>query len=173
MLFVLTLILFAIFQYLDRPLRTAAAPNGMISFEMAGSPENAWAILLSWRDRTHAYASSSYAYVPPAVFAAFALGIDYLFMPVYASALALGTLLASGRHQNWLLPLGAMAGWSALAAALFDAVENYALLQILLGSVVSPHPEIAAACAALKFTLILFGVLYCLAGWLVPRPAHI
>jgi M6 family metalloprotease-like protein len=34
-------------------------------------------------------------------FAAFGLGIDYLFMPVYATALALGILLAAGSHKRF------------------------------------------------------------------------
>jgi hypothetical protein len=172
-LLILTLILFAVFQYIDRPLRTPAAPNGIVSFELAATPDNAWEIILSWRDKTHVYASSSYTYTSPVVFAAFGLGIDYLFMPIYASTLALSTLLASGRHKSRLLWLGVVAGWGALAAPFFDAIENYALLRILLGSVVSPHPEIAAACAALKFVLIFFAVLYSMIGWILPRQTHI
>ena len=42
--------------------------------------------------------------IVPYVFAAFGLGLDYLFMPVYALALAFGTLLAAERHGGWLSP---------------------------------------------------------------------
>jgi hypothetical protein len=105
----------------------------------------------------------------PYAFAAFGLGIDYLFMPLYAFALAFGTLLAANRHGGWLKSLGAVAGYGAFVAALFDAVENYALFQILLGKVFSPYPEIAYYCASLKFGLLIFGLLYALAGWLLPK----
>jgi len=49
----------------------------------------------------------------PYVFAAFGLGLDYLFMPVYTLTLAFGTLLAAERHGRWLKPLGAVAGYQA------------------------------------------------------------
>ena len=37
-LLALTAVLFGIFRVLDAPLRSDAAPNGIISFELAGTP---------------------------------------------------------------------------------------------------------------------------------------
>ena len=170
----LTLSLFAVFRVLDQPLRTPAAPNGIVSFELAGSPLQAQAITDEWKrsslllSEVAGQADPNIVNIPYA-FAAFGLGIDYLFMPVYAFALAFGTLLAAGRHGGWIKSLGAVAGWGAFAAALFDAVENFALFQILLNRVHSPYPEIAFYCASLKFGLLIFGLLYALAGWWLPR----
>jgi hypothetical protein len=62
-----------------------------------------------------------------------------------------------------------VAGYGAFVAALFDAVENYALFQILLNRVYSPYPEIAYYFASIKFGLLIFGLLYALMGWLLPR----
>jgi hypothetical protein len=62
-----------------------------------------------------------------------------------------------------------VAGYGVFVAAVFDAVENYALFQILLDRIVSPYPEIAFYCASIKFGLLSFGLLYALAGWLLPR----
>lgn len=152
----LTILLFAIFRVLDQPLRTSAAPNGIVSFELARTPENAEYMLLSWSREGKFNA-------------AFGLGIDYLFMPLYSFALAFGTLLAAGRHAGWLKSVGVVAGYGAFAAALFDAVENYALFQVLLGHVFSPYSEIAFYCASLKFVLLIFGLLYALTGWLLPK----
>ena len=70
----LTLILFAVFRVLDSPLRTAAAPNGIVSYELAGNIKPAAEILGSWDARAQ-------------LFAAFGLGLDYLFMPAYALTL--------------------------------------------------------------------------------------
>ena len=154
---ILTLTLFAIFQVLDQELRTDAAPNGIVSFELAGYPETARAITASWK---HMRLWRS---------AAASLGIDYVFMPIYALALAFGSLLAMRRHEGWIRSLGAVAAYAGLAAATFDAVENYALLRVLLGEVQSSYPAIAAFCAILKFGLILFGALYGLAAWLLPK----
>ena len=46
----LTLILFAVFRVFDTPLRTSAAPNGIVSFELAGAIKPAAEILASWDD---------------------------------------------------------------------------------------------------------------------------
>jgi hypothetical protein len=169
----LTLILFAIFRVLDQPLRTDAAPNGIISFELAGNPQTAQEITDSWK-RTSLLLSAVMGQPDPNiinipyVFAAFGLGIDYLFMPLYALTLAFGTLLASHKHEGFLKSLGAVAGYGAFMAALFDAAENYALLQVLLGIIQSAYPAVAAFCAILKFGLIVFGVFYALVAWLLP-----
>jgi hypothetical protein len=71
-------------------------------------------------------------------------------------------------HAGRFRSLGAVAGYGAFGAALFDAVENYALWQVLLGSFDSGYPAIAALCATIKFALILFGSLYALGGMMRP-----
>jgi hypothetical protein len=152
----LTVILFAIFRVLDKPLQNRFAPSGIVSFELAGTPQNAVHMVLSWSEEATLNAS-------------FGLGIDYLFMPLYAFALAFGTLLAAGKHTGWFKSLGAVAGYGAFAAATFDAVENFALFQILLGAYDSLYPTIAAFCATVKFSLLLLGLLYSLAGWIIPK----
>jgi len=172
--FFLTMLLFAVFRVLDAPLQTPAAPNGIVSFELAGSSLQAQAITGEWKHSSLLLSDVVGQANPnivniPYVFVSFGLGIDYLFMPLYAFALAFGTLLAAGRHSGWLKSLGAVAGYGAFAAALFDAIENYALFQILLNRVYSPYPEIAYYCASLKFSLLIFGVVYALAGWLLPK----
>jgi hypothetical protein len=55
-------------------LRTAAAPNGIVSYELAGNIKPAAEILASWDARAQ-------------LFAAFGLVLDYLFMTAYALAL--------------------------------------------------------------------------------------
>jgi hypothetical protein len=166
-LFVLTVIMVAVFRYLDQPLRTSIAPNGIVSFEFARTPEKAFQIMVSWEPNN--VTGPEIIRFKAYLYAAFSLGIDYLFMPIYASTLSLSTLLAAGRHKGWLNSLGVIAGWGAIGAAVFDAVENYALLRVLLGNVTSPHPGIAAICAGVKFSLILLALIYILVGWVWPR----
>jgi hypothetical protein len=151
----LTFGLFAIFRVLDQPLRTPAAPNGIVSFELAGSPAVAQSMLDSW----NAQAKQSLA---------FGLGIDYLFMPAYAIALGLATLLSAGRHAGWMKSLGALAGWGALVAALFDAVENFALWRILLGEIILQWTCLATVCAIIKFGLLFVGLVSVFVAALLP-----
>ena len=95
----LTLVLFAVFRVLDQPLQTDAAPNGIVSFELAGNTLTARAITDSWKQLSLLLSATrqpnpdivNVAYV----FAAFGLGLDYLFMPIYALALGLATLLVT------------------------------------------------------------------------------
>lgn len=152
----LTLILFVIFRGLNAPLVTPAAPGGVVSFELAGNIKKTAEILLSWDETAD-------------LFAAFGLGLDYLFMPSYALTLSLGALLATRRRTSWFGGLGALAGWGALVAALFDAVENFALWQILQGALTQPWPKLAASCAQVKFGLLLLGLVYAVLGWVWPH----
>ena len=167
----LTLILFSIFRVLDMPLQTDYAPSGIVSFELAGTPFQAQAIIDSWHEMAYLLSSVEGEPLPGFVsraysFAAFGLGIDYLFMPVYATALTLGILLAASRHEGWFAAIGAWLGWGAYAAAIFDAVENYALARmLLLNQVWSPYPEVAAFSASVKFFLLSLGLVYILAGF--------
>jgi len=147
---------FAIFQGLDLPMRTPAAPFGTVSFELAGDVEKAGAMVASWDAGAR-------------LNAAFGLGFDFLFMPVYATALSLGVLLAQNRRRGVWPMLGKALGWGAFAATGFDAVENIALFAILGGHVTAPLPQIAFWCASIKFALILLGLFYGLAGWLFPQ----
>lgn len=145
----LTLGMFAIFQALDSPIRTPVAPNGIVSYELAWTAEKSAAMLNSWDESAR-------------LTVAFGLGFDYLFMPTYAMFIALATLLAAGRHQGWLRSLGAAAGWGAFLAALFDAVENFALWHILSSGAFDPWPGLAAGCASIKFFFFIAGILYAL-----------
>jgi hypothetical protein len=149
-----TLAIFFIFSFLDQPLRTPASPNGIVSFELAGSLANARSMIDSWGERGR-------------LFAAFGLGFDFLFMPVYALALSIGALLAAGKHSGTFARLGAWIARGAWIAAGFDAVENMALAQSLFNGAVDPFPSLAAICASVKFALIAIGIAYGLIGWLM------
>jgi uncharacterized protein YhhL (DUF1145 family) len=152
----LTILVFGVFGVLDQSLRTDAAPFGIVSFELAGSPQRAFQILVSWEGVcADCPAIQNFQ---PYLYAAFGLGLDYLFMPAYALALSLGLLMAGAGRADWHSRWTAVMGWGAFAAALFDALENYALWKILTGSVAAPFPQIAGICAVIKFALLFFGV---------------
>ena len=82
-LLALTLGLAAVLGRVDRPLRTSASPSGIVSFEVAGDVATAQRIVGAWDEAARRYA-------------AFSLGIDYLFMVAYSTTLALACLWAAG-----------------------------------------------------------------------------
>ena len=141
----------AVSQIIGAPLTTDAAPQGILSFEFAGSLSNAQAIVNSWQGKTLASAGLS-------------LGLDYLYPILYAAAISLSCLAAAPHLPG----LGSIIGqWLArgiwLAAAL-DYIENLSLIKLLLGSTQSIWPPLAWGCAAVKFTIVLLGILVALIG---------
>lgn len=152
---ILAVLMSGIFQFLDKPLQTAEAPFGIVSFELAGSVERVQAMVNSWDAQA-------------LLTGAFGLGFDFLFMPIYATALSLAGLLASTRRKGRWETLGKSLGWGAILASGFDACENIFLFTILQGHNYFPIPELAAWCAATKFGLIICVVIYGLVGWFLP-----
>ena len=156
-LIVLTLALTVALQIVGRPLQTAAAPQGIVSFELAGNLPAAQAIIASWNSAAQLYA-------------AFSLGLDYLYMPLYAIAIALACVQAAGsslRSPRPMWALGILLAWALGLAALLDAVENIALFQLLLGSRSTAWPVVAKACATAKFAFVIAGLLYAAVGGVV------
>jgi hypothetical protein len=161
-LLVFALLLMVAQQVLGKPLITPAAPSGIVSFELAGSLSNARELLESWGPTGRVYAGLS-------------LGTDYLFLVAYSIAISLGCVLASRRflqRSGYLSGVGAILAWAIFGAALFDSVENYALIQLLLGAEQSLWPVLARICAIPKFLIVGLGLLYILLGamtWLAAK----
>lgn len=145
-----TLVVMLVLQIVGTPLQTPMAPRGIISYEFAGTTERAAAILAGWDENARLHAG-------------FSLGLDYLFMPLYAMTIALGCLWAAERwRRRPLTALGTLLAWGVWLAAVFDVVENLALWRLLSGTQTDPWPGIAWWCALLKFALVGGGLVYIL-----------
>jgi hypothetical protein len=156
-LLVLTLAVMASLNVLGGPLETDVAPAGIVSFEFAGQLSRAQSIVESWGPTGRVYAGLN-------------LGLDYLFLFSYASAIGLGCVLAArSLSQRVGLPsfVGHLLAWLLFGAALLDAIENYALIRLLLGSQRQLWPAIARWCAAPKFSIVALGLLYVCIGVVV------
>ncbi len=149
-LFGLAILLMIALQVLGAPLKTQAAPAGIVSFELAGSINAAEKIVSSWDGQARTYAGLN-------------LGLDYLFIFAYAGAIGLGcALLAASvaRRHKVFASIGFVLSWAQLLAAACDATENYALISLLLGSRVNGLALLARACAIPKFLIVLLGLAY-------------
>jgi hypothetical protein len=150
----LTLIVMGVLNATGDPLKTPAAPQGIVSFELAGDGPSAQAILDSWDCQARAHAG-------------FSLGFDFVFMLLYSSTIGLACVWAArvlpGRYRP-LVAVGLMLAWGQWLAALLDMVENVALLVILLDSPGAPWPQIARWCAVPKFALVFLGLGYVALG---------
>lgn len=146
--------LMVVLNFIGTPLITEAAPNGIISYELAGSVEKAQQIINSWNHNAQLNAS-------------FSLGLDYLFLFFYSTTIALACIWAGDviNHTGWPIGvLGVILAWLQWFAALMDIVENNALTIMLLDTVSFPWPQIAMVCASIKFGLILIGMIYAFYG---------
>ena len=153
-LFILTVIVMVVLNVVDAPLNTEAAPQGIVSFELAGNVSTAQAILDSWDAQARVHAG-------------FSLGFDFLFLGLYSTAIAYACAWVSsalGDSRRFLASLGLLLAWGQWLAALLDGVENTALWIILTNGPSVPWPQVAWWCAAVKFTLVTLGLLYVTLG---------
>lgn len=144
------LVLLAATAVLSAVMKTTGPSSPtIIDFELAGSVAAASGIINAW----DAVARMQ---------AAFNLGIDYLYMPLYSTTIALACLWGAGvlSARVWNTA-GVLLAWGLWLAALLDAVENVALTVMLFGSIVFPYPQIAQVCAICKFGLVILGLAYC------------
>jgi hypothetical protein len=153
-LFAFTILVIFGMQYSGGPLSTEAAPSGIISFEFARTLPNAQVMIDSWGSQGRIYAGIN-------------LGLDYLFMASYGLTIGLGCVLVShglaGRFKT-LASVGIFLSWGALLAAFLDALENYGLMRLLLGSTNEVWPALAYCCAGIKFVLVALGLFYLILG---------
>ncbi len=163
---VLTLAEMATLNILGEPLKTEAAPAGIISYEFAGDVPTAQLILNSWDETAKIYAG-------------FNIGMDYLFLGLYSSTIALAIVWLTDKLflTGKILLLATLLAWAQWLAAVLDAVENASLFHMLVNQAAVPWPEIAFWCAAFKFTLIILGfafVIFAFAYWILsPRPSRV
>ena len=154
-LLALTLLLSAVLFLTGEPLRTRAAPAGILSYEFAGTTAKATEILNSWDESAKSAAG-------------FNLGLDYLYLLAYSTTIALAIVwLTTGLElKPPVLAAALLLAWGQWLAALLDAVENVALVTMLLNAPVDPWPAVAFICASIKFLLIALGLIYTIAALL-------
>ena len=88
---------------------------------------------------------------------------DYLFLFLYPAVIATACFIAgSYLDRNGILSFRVTIVVMALqlVAGVLDAIENYALLQVLDGAIRSSWPQLARYCATVKFGLVVLGFGY-------------
>lgn len=154
---VATLVIGAVLIGLDTRMMDAGG-TGIIGFELAGSEDRAGEILADWGDEGTDAARAS-------------LWIDCAFLVTYGTFLVLAAAatreIALARGWARMARLGTAVMLAAVAAAVFDAIEDVGLLVALDGNGGSVAPRLAQVCASLKFALLAVTIAYLLAGLLL------
>jgi hypothetical protein len=155
-LLILVLSFIAVMRFFDAPLKNEVTPNGIVSFELAKELVVSKNILNSWDTQARTSAGMS-------------MGFDFLFLIIYASFIAL--LMHKLNECIWkdtkIYKLGILLIWGVFTAALFDAIENIALIKLLLGDLEQTWSSIAFYFASMKFVLLISGILFIIVSWLV------
>ncbi len=133
------------------PLRTEAAPCGIVSLELAGSACKVRNILRSWTAEQDLAALRNVHW-------------DYALLVCYSTLLAVGCVLASGGFEGEWERVGGWLAWAQWGAGALDAIENVGLLYLLRGQVEDRWARLARGCAVPKFLIIGAGIVYMLAG---------
>jgi hypothetical protein len=159
LLAVLLVVLSIALSAVGAALFSEAAPQGIVSYEFAGTAVGAERILGSWPALARQRAMLS-------------LGLDYLYLLVYPAFISLACVRVSRRLEG-LRPgvarFGMRLSWAVLAAAPLDAIENAALIQLLLAGPSEIWARVAWWCAGPKFALVILGLVFALLGYLFSR----
>jgi hypothetical protein len=139
---VLFILVAAAMVSLDSMIITDVTPFGIISFQFIGTLEASVLAMNAWGDIGRSAVAVS-------------LGLDYLFILAYSIIGCLVLILAS-QSQSLQSPVWGNVLFSLAYAfpiiSIADAVENYSLIQLLLGSINDSWPTLAYFCASIKFT---------------------
>ncbi|HEY7933990.1 MAG TPA: hypothetical protein VID48_09205 [Solirubrobacteraceae bacterium] len=137
--------------FIFEPQIQHAGGPGILGFEFAATKARATEILTEWGPQGRHAARLS-------------LIVDYAYMVSYGGFFALAGLatrdLARVRGWRRLASAGTIVPFLAIAAALFDALENVFLLLVLEGDGGQHAPLIATVCSSIKFTLITIAIAY-------------
>ena len=136
-------------RYLDGEIQNNETAQGIISFELAKDLSKSEAILNAWNMESKTAAGMS-------------LGFDFLFLLVYA--LFISILIHTLNERLWkhtkIYTIGVILIWCMFLAALFDMIENVALIKLLLGDLQQKWSSIAYYFAISKFSLLFIGILF-------------
>lgn len=132
---------------IDTSLRNTVSAYGIVSFEFCGFTASCEATVAQWS-------------VLEQKLAMLLLGIDYLFLLLYPGLIFIALLLAANRLPASWQRLNLLFAKVCVGISLADAVENYALIQILLTESAGSYGIIASCFALLKFFLFAVSLIW-------------
>ncbi|MDZ4055893.1 MAG: hypothetical protein U1D69_02840, partial [Polynucleobacter sp.] len=136
-------------------LHESLAPNGIVSFELAGTQDQAQKIANAWHQRGVFEVARQSIYW------------DFLFLLAYGLCLSFLCFIATSAWSG-LSPgrrTGIVLSWGVLIASGLDALENVAMLFMLAEQFIGPAAMLAKAFAINKFILLIVAGVYLLVSF--------
>jgi len=156
-LLALTVVLLLALGRLYEPLSNGVATRGILSLELASTPERMSQVLRSW-------SQSSITGL------AFSLGLNFLCLAALTNALALACVMGSatvGKPARW----GALLAWCQWLAAAVWAIQN----SLLARDALTLQPEfttMSAWLAVVKLACVAAGLLYAVIACVIGLVRH-
>ena len=148
----LALPVFVVYLLAWLPFLLVGEPGEMVRLQLAGSESRAYEIVAGW----------SHAEV---VDMAFLQGVDEVHLLTYGVLLAVAAVWAGRRFRGRAAQWASVVAWVALAAAVFDAVENVGMIVMIRGDVDAPVPTITTTFAVAKSSMFFVVLPYLVAGF--------
>lgn len=136
---------------LGAPLSTDAAPDGIVSFELARNATASGLILDSWNGAAREAAM-------------LVQGVDFLFLLAYPAFFSLAAVQLAARLGGRWRSIGVPLAWAVWLATPLDVVENLALIRQIEHGPSDGAAFVAWACALPKFGLVFAGAGFVVAG---------
>ena len=154
LLILLVVLNFLVLRIFDSALKNNISPQGIVSYELAKNLDQSVAIINAWD-------------IQAKINAGLSLGFDFLFLLVYSSLIALLIYNVNNRlwKNNPFYKLGQILIFLIFIAALFDAIENFALIKLLLGNLKQIWVSVAYYFAVVKFGIVFICIAYLLINW--------
>lgn len=161
----LTVVVGAALVLLDAELKGVHSPYGIVSFELCAVSSNCLDIIDEWNAREK-------------LIAAFGLGLDYLFLIVYSAVICCALVVVSWNLKAPYKRISFRLVWLAVAAGVFDLLENTFLTVMLLSGVSHPYEwystgSAMAKFACLGFVLVWFVILLVVRMFRIARPQEL
>ncbi len=150
-LLLLLVVIMGMMRYFDASLVNSVCKDGIVSFEFAKDLENSKAMINSWNAQSTKAAYSS-------------LVLDFLFLIVYSTfiGLLIHKIIKQTKENSFISNLGVLFIWGVFLAALFDVIENIALLNLLSGNLNQVWSTLAYYFAIAKFSILAIAIIYIL-----------
>jgi hypothetical protein len=133
------------------PFLLIGDPQDMVRLQLAGSESRAEEIVAGWSPAE-------------AVDMALLQGVDNVHLLAYGLLLTVAAVWAGRRLRGRAARWAPVVAWAAVAAALFDVVENAGMIVMIRGDVEAPVPAITTTFAMAKYSMFLVAVPYVVAG---------
>ncbi|MCP4443119.1 MAG: hypothetical protein GY810_29785 [Aureispira sp.] len=147
----LTICCIAIDKMSGVDVSTSVAPYGILSYEFAGIFPNTSAaeVVAAWDESQR-------------MSVAFNLGLGFFFLVGYSHTIGIACLLRAKALNRFAKPVYIIASLQLLVATL-DAIENFSLWQLLIGSNYDDlYILLSNICTIPKFVFVLMGLLFCI-----------